>query len=77
MTRDEHPRLPAPARDGEPMPAAELARALDRAAWNASMLARTEALCRAGSFEVEWPDGGITICTSRLNRGCCWRLMPY
>jgi PAS domain-containing protein len=37
----------------------ELKEALRRAEWNASMLARTEALCRAGSFEVAWPAGQL------------------
>ncbi len=35
--------------------------ALRRAEWNAGMLARTEALCRAGSFELGWPDGALTV----------------
>lgn len=37
----------------------ELKHALRRAEWNASMLARTEALCRAGSLEVAWPSGRL------------------
>jgi PAS domain S-box-containing protein len=39
----------------------ELKDALRRAEWNASMLARTEALCRSGSFEVAWPSGLLTL----------------
>jgi len=35
--------------------------ALRRAEWNAGMLARTEALCRAGSFELAWPSGQMTL----------------
>jgi PAS domain S-box-containing protein/diguanylate cyclase (GGDEF)-like protein len=37
----------------------ELKHALRQAEWNASMLARTEALCRAGSLEVAWPSGEL------------------
>ena len=39
----------------------ELKDALRRAEWNASMLARTEALCRTGSFEVDWPSGRLRM----------------
>lgn len=39
----------------------ELKDALRRAEWNASMLARTEALCRAGSFDVSWPNGDLRM----------------
>jgi PAS domain S-box-containing protein/diguanylate cyclase (GGDEF)-like protein len=39
----------------------ELREALRRAEWNAQMLARTEALSRTGSMEVEWPGGGIRL----------------
>lgn len=39
----------------------ELKEALRRAEWNASMLARTEALCRAGSFDVSWPTGELRM----------------
>ncbi|MBI5720341.1 MAG: EAL domain-containing protein [Burkholderiales bacterium] len=39
----------------------ELRAALRRAEWNAQMLARTEALARTGSMEVEWPGGGIRL----------------
>ena len=46
MTPDDPALQPAPARAGEVLPASELAQALERASWNASMLARTEALCR-------------------------------
>jgi diguanylate cyclase (GGDEF)-like protein len=35
----------------------ELKAALNRAEWNGRMLERTEALCRAGSFEMAWPGG--------------------
>ncbi|MDP4302405.1 EAL domain-containing protein [Leptothrix discophora] len=38
---------------------AALQEALRQVAWHAGMLARTEALSRAGSFEVEWPSGRI------------------
>jgi diguanylate cyclase (GGDEF)-like protein/PAS domain S-box-containing protein len=38
----------------------EVQDALRRAEWNAGMLARTEALCRAGSFELSWPSGLLT-----------------
>jgi diguanylate cyclase (GGDEF)-like protein/PAS domain S-box-containing protein len=37
----------------------ELKRALRQAEWHAGMLARTEALCRTGSFEIELPSGRI------------------
>jgi diguanylate cyclase (GGDEF)-like protein/PAS domain S-box-containing protein len=37
----------------------ELKDALRRAEWNAGMLARTEALCRSGSFEIDIPTGRI------------------
>ncbi|MGY0201042.1 EAL domain-containing protein [Leptothrix sp. BB-3] len=39
---------------------AALQEALRQVAWHAGMLARTEALSRSGSFEVEWPSGRIT-----------------
>lgn len=39
----------------------ELQDALRRVEWNAGMLARTEALCRSGSFELQWPAGGVTL----------------
>jgi PAS domain S-box-containing protein/diguanylate cyclase (GGDEF)-like protein len=38
----------------------ELQEALQRVGWNAGMLARTEALCRSGSFEIDWPGGAVT-----------------
>lgn len=38
----------------------ELTTALRQADWNAEMLARTESLCRSGSFEVSLPDGRVT-----------------
>lgn len=41
----------------------ELKHALRQAEWNASMLARTEALCRAGSLEVAWPSGALHMST--------------
>lgn len=37
----------------------ELSRALGAAEWNAGMLARTESLCRSGSFEIELPSGQL------------------
>ena len=39
----------------------ELRSALHRAEWNAQMLARTEALSRTGSMEVEWPGGVLRL----------------
>ena len=39
----------------------ELNGALQQARWNADMLARTESLCRSGSFEVSLPDGRVTL----------------
>ena len=39
----------------------ELKGALRRAEWNSAMLARTEALCRSGSFEVDWPSGRLVL----------------
>lgn len=39
----------------------ELRDAVRRAEWNAGMLARTEALCRSGSFEVMLPSGQLTL----------------
>ncbi len=39
----------------------ELKDALRRAEWSASMLTRTEALCRAGSFEMAWPSGSLRL----------------
>ena len=39
----------------------ELKTALRRAEWNARMLERTEALCRAGSFEMDWPVGTLRM----------------
>jgi PAS domain S-box-containing protein/diguanylate cyclase (GGDEF)-like protein len=39
----------------------ELKQALQRAEWNAGMLARTESLCRSGSFEVVLPSGEVTL----------------
>jgi diguanylate cyclase (GGDEF)-like protein len=60
-------QLPAPAAAESSGQATELlARALQRAEWNASMLARTEALCRAGSFELEWPDGRLLMSAGLL-----------
>ena len=38
----------------------ELTSALHQASWNAEMLARTESLCRSGSFELTLPDGRVT-----------------
>ena len=38
----------------------ELTAALRQASWNAEMLARTESLCRSGSFEVSLKDGHVT-----------------
>ena len=38
----------------------ELQEALQRVGWNAGMLAHTEALCRSGSFEIDWPGGAVT-----------------
>jgi len=38
----------------------DLKNAVRSAEWNAGMLARTEALCRAGSFELAWPSGVLT-----------------
>ncbi|HSI51808.1 MAG TPA: EAL domain-containing protein [Ideonella sp.] len=37
----------------------ELKDALRRSEWTASLLARSESLCRSGSFEVEWPSGRL------------------
>ncbi|MDP3085936.1 MAG: EAL domain-containing protein, partial [Rubrivivax sp.] len=39
----------------------ELNDALRQAQWNAGMLARTEALCRSGSFEVSLPGGAVAL----------------
>ena len=39
----------------------ELNQALQQARWNADMLARTESMCRSGSFEVVLPDGAATL----------------
>ena len=39
----------------------ELNGALQQARWNADMLARTESLCRSGSFEVSLPEGRVTL----------------
>jgi len=39
----------------------ELKQALQRAEWNAGMLARTESLCRSGSFEVILPGGEVMV----------------
>src|SRR5450631_813011 len=39
----------------------DLNAALQHARWNAEMLARTETLCRSGSFEVHLPEGRVTI----------------
>ncbi|MBC7938144.1 MAG: EAL domain-containing protein, partial [Chitinophagaceae bacterium] len=44
----------------------ELKGALRAAEWNASMLARTEALCRAGSFEVELASGQVRMSAGLL-----------
>ena len=41
--------------------AGALQHAARRAAWNAGMLARTEVLCRSGSFEVRLPSGELTM----------------
>jgi len=41
-------------------PDAALQEALRQVTWHAGMLARTEALSRSGSFEIEWPSGRIT-----------------
>jgi PAS domain S-box-containing protein/diguanylate cyclase (GGDEF)-like protein len=38
----------------------EVAAALQRAEWSASLLARTEALCRSGSFEYDAASGAVT-----------------
>ncbi|HSI60924.1 MAG TPA: EAL domain-containing protein [Ideonella sp.] len=35
--------------------------AVQQAQWNAGMLARTEALCRSGSFEVFLPEGRVVL----------------
>jgi len=39
----------------------ELRSATHRAEWNAQMLARTEALSRTGSMELEWPSGAVRL----------------
>jgi diguanylate cyclase (GGDEF)-like protein/PAS domain S-box-containing protein len=39
----------------------ELNDALRQARWNADMLARTESLCRSGSFEVVLPEGRVVL----------------
>jgi diguanylate cyclase (GGDEF)-like protein/PAS domain S-box-containing protein len=39
----------------------ELQEANGRAEWNAGMLARTEALCRTGSFEIVLPAGDLVL----------------
>ena len=39
----------------------ELTAALRAATWNAEMLARTESLCRSGSFEVALPAGTLVL----------------
>lgn len=39
----------------------ELTHALHAATWNAEMLARTESLCRSGSFEVTLPQGKLVM----------------
>ena len=39
----------------------ELNDAVQQAQWNAGMLARTEALCRSGSFEVILPSGRVVM----------------
>ncbi len=39
----------------------ELNDALKSARWNADMLARTESLCRSGSFEVVLPEGQVML----------------
>jgi PAS domain S-box-containing protein/diguanylate cyclase (GGDEF)-like protein len=39
----------------------ELKQALQRAEWNAGMLARSESLCRSGSFEIILPGGEVTL----------------
>ena len=44
----------------------ELSGALRQARWNADMLARTESMCRSGSFEVVLPEGRVT-----LSKGMC------
>ncbi len=54
MKLNDLPDHPAP-------PPEALARAQQRAEWSARMLARTEALCRAGSFEFAWPDGRLLV----------------
>jgi PAS domain S-box-containing protein/diguanylate cyclase (GGDEF)-like protein len=40
---------------------AELKQALQRAEWNAGMLARSESLCRSGSFEIILPSGDVIV----------------
>ena len=45
----------------------ELKQAVRRAEWNAGMLARTEALCRAGSFELDAGSGQLTISAGLRN----------
>jgi PAS domain S-box-containing protein/diguanylate cyclase (GGDEF)-like protein len=44
----------------------ELQQARRSAEWNAGMLARTEALCRSGSFEIDLPAGRL-----KLSDGLC------
>jgi PAS domain S-box-containing protein/diguanylate cyclase (GGDEF)-like protein len=44
----------------------ELKDALRLAQWNANMLAQTEALSRAGSYELRWPEGHV-----QLSAGLC------
>ena len=39
----------------------ELNGAIQQARWNADMLARTESMCRSGSFEVVLPEGRVTL----------------
>jgi len=39
----------------------ELTDALRRAQWSGDMLARTELLCRSGSFDLLWPAGTLTL----------------
>ncbi|MEY8879691.1 MAG: EAL domain-containing protein [Leptothrix sp. (in: b-proteobacteria)] len=53
--------LADPAAEGAGV--AELRLALDQAhrllEWHSGMLARTEALCRSGSLEIDWPSGAV------------------
>ena len=66
MKSEDLSALLSPEPAGSLLAEAALAQAQERAEWHASMLARTEALCGAGSFELTRPDGTLKLSAGLL-----------